>query len=641
MKFWHCDSEGKRMNRDEKLNILKEKNPFISSSVGDPREGKYPDVESVNENAFEGLCQLIRQKAANPAQSFAGLVLGEVGSGKTHLISRILECGSRSDPPFPFVYIQPIEDPGQTYRYLLREVIANLCHPADDTSDMTHLDRILAEIFKENIEKIFRPSDLRKHAIFRSKLLRDSTNIFRDNVITSAALEYVRRISLKFMTLKYPSFPDNFLKVLFQYRIPEKRLASLNWLKGSVIDVKEASLLEVPGRQNKSETFLEQETRNILNALSTIMARYCQLMVICFDQLGNLKTDEQIYSLGKMVEFLATTRAMLPIACFRTIQWNNKFKKKLDQHVVTKLQTNAYDIGGCTPEQALAIIRSRLAYVLGEGQENDLFPFDKKELIKTFQSGLDNPGKIITQANRQLRAILDKRRAEPLTSVEQLEDEFESQYQDILSDFKRYQPDREHLRRTLELFLNYNAPQNKFNIESLSRPGDKEKYIDMMCMIRLPDSQPVETIFIIDVEQNHVSVERSLREGINFFSRCPSGKAFYIRDARSAFPMPPRWPGANEMLEHFVECGGHIIFLDDKQAARWYALALLNCAVKEGEFTIFDAGNQMKFVSSEEFASFIREKIHGKKYPVFRDFGKALGLSPPDEQGQRSAKMKF
>ena len=617
------------MNRDEKLNILKEKNPFTSSSVGDPREGKYPDVESVNENAFEMLCQLIRQKAADPAQSIAGLVLGEVGSGRTHLISRILEYGSRFEPPFPFVYIQPIEDPGQTYRYLLREVIANLCHPMDEASDMTHLDRILAEIFKEEIEKIFRPSDLQKHARFLSKLLKDPTNIFRNNMMTPAVLEYVGKISLKFMTLEYPKFPDNFLKVLFQYRIPEKRLASVNWLKGSVIDDEETSLLGVPGRQNRSDMFLEQETRSVLNALGVLMARYRQLMILCFDQLGNLETDEQIHSLGKMVAFLAdTAKAMLPIACFRTLQWNNKFKKKLDQHVVSKLQTNAYDIGGCTPEQALALIRSRLAYVLGEDQENDLFPFDKHELIKTFQSGLENPGKIITQANWQLRAILDKRRAEPLSSVEQLEDEFESLYQNILSDFKRCQPDREHLRRTLELFLAHNAPQNKFNIESLSRPGDKEKYIDMMCIIRSPGSQPVKAVFIIDIEQNHASVERSLREGISFFNRHPSGKAFYIRDTRSAFPMISRWTDANEMLEHFMECGGHIIFLDDKQAARWYALALLNYAVKEGDFTIFDAGRQVKFVSSAEFASFIREKIHGKKYPVFRDFGKALGASP-------------
>lgn len=146
------------MNYHEKLDILKERNPFTSSSAGDPWEGKYPDVESVNRNAFEGICQLIKQKSADPAENFAGLVLGDVGSGKTHLIGRILEYGKRAEPPFSFAYIQPIEDPEQPYRYLLREVMVNLCHPVDGASGMSRLDRILAEIFKEEVEKYsYRP----------------------------------------------------------------------------------------------------------------------------------------------------------------------------------------------------------------------------------------------------------------------------------------------------------------------------------------------------------------------------------------------------------------------------------------------------------------------------------------------------
>ncbi|MDM8550099.1 hypothetical protein QUF72_08485 [Desulfobacterales bacterium HSG2] len=616
------------MNYHEKLDILKERNPFTSSSAGDPWEGKYPDVESVNRNAFEGICQLIKQKSADPAENFAGLVLGDVGSGKTHLIGRILEYGKRADPPFSFAYIQPIEDPEQPYRYLLREVMVNLCHPIDGASGTSHLDRILSEIFREEVEKIFRSSKVEKHIRFLGKLRRDPTEIFRNDMMTSAALKYVEERTFRFMTGEYPEFPDNFLKVLLQHWIPEKRPASVNWLKGSVMDDEDAALLEVPGRQNKSDAFLEQEARNILRTFGILMMRYGQPMVICFDRLENLETNGQIHSLGKMIEFLVdAAKAMLPVICFRTLQWDCKFRNKINRHVATRLENNTFRLEGCSTEQALEIIRCRLSFVTGEDRENDLFPFDRNELTRMFEAGLESPREIISRANHQLRKILGKMYSEPLSAIGQLQDEFESLYQHILSDFSRYQPDRERLRRALELFLKYVPSDIGFQIEGLTRPVGKEKHADFECTVKPAGSHSVKAIFIIDVEQNHTFAESNLKAGIDFFSKFPSGKAFYIRDARSPFPSL-RWSEANEMLEEFRKRGGHVIFLDDKQAARWYALALLNYAVNEGDVTIMDADNQMKFVSSEAFASFIREKIHGKAYPVFQDFDKALELAP-------------
>lgn len=619
------------MNYHEKLDILKERNPFTSSSAGDPWEGKYPDVESVNRNAFEGICQLIKQKSADPADNFAGLVLGDVGSGKTHLIGRILEYGRRADPPFSFAYIQPIEDPEQPYRYLLREVMINLCHPIDGTSGTSHLDRILAEIFKEEVEKIFRSSKVEKHIRFLGKLRRDPTEIFRNNMMTSAALKYVEERTFRFMTGEYPAFPDNFLKVLFQYWTPEKKSATVNWLKGSVMDDEDAARIGVPNRQDKSNAFLEQEARNILRTFGILMMRYGQPMVVCFDRLENLETNGQIHSLGKMIEFLVdAAKAMLPVVCFRTLQWDCKFRNRINRHVATRLETNTFRLEGCTTKQALEIIQRRLAFVIGEDLENDLFPFDKNELTRIFESGHESPREIISRANHQLRKILDKTYSEPLSAIGQLQDEFESQYQHILSDFSRYQPDRDRLKRALELFLKHIPSDIGFQIEGLTRPVDK-KYIDFECTAKPAGSSSVHVIFIIDMEQNHTFAESSLKTGIDFFDKFPSGKAFYIRDSRSLFPSPPRWPEANEMLEAFRNCGGHVIFLDDKQAARWYALALLNYAVNEGDVTIMDTDSQMKFVSSEAFASFIREKIHGKTYPVFRDFDKALALAPITE----------
>ena len=114
---------------DARLDLFRRHNPFTSSSVGDPWEATYPDVPSINEHAFRGLWQLIEQKTRSPALNCAGLILGEVGSGKTHLLGRILTQSKQTHSPCAFAYIQPLEDPEQTYRYLLREVMVNLFHP--------------------------------------------------------------------------------------------------------------------------------------------------------------------------------------------------------------------------------------------------------------------------------------------------------------------------------------------------------------------------------------------------------------------------------------------------------------------------------------------------------------------------------
>ena len=64
-----------------KLEILKTRNPFIASSVGDPWEEQYPDIAEVNRSAFEGIRDMIAQKTVTPTLPCAGLVFGETGSG--------------------------------------------------------------------------------------------------------------------------------------------------------------------------------------------------------------------------------------------------------------------------------------------------------------------------------------------------------------------------------------------------------------------------------------------------------------------------------------------------------------------------------------------------------------------------------
>jgi hypothetical protein len=97
--------------------------------------------------------------------------------------------------------------------------------------------------------------------------------------------------------------------------------------------------------------------------------------------------------------------------------------------------------------------------------------------------------------------------------------------------------------------------------------------------------------------------------------------------------LPPHWKTTNEKLQRFKALGGHVIFLDREHAARWYALALLSYAVREGDITLVTAEQQLHPVSHDELAAFIQPAFDGDEGSAFGEIEAVLGnpgVSPPD-----------
>ena len=125
------------------LALFRRHNPFTSSSVGDPWEATYPGCALDQRACFSWSLATHRPEDQHPALNCAGLIVGEVGSGKTHLLGRILTQRQQTRFPYAFAYIQPLEDPEQTYRYLLREVMVNLFHPMAASPQATQFRRLV------------------------------------------------------------------------------------------------------------------------------------------------------------------------------------------------------------------------------------------------------------------------------------------------------------------------------------------------------------------------------------------------------------------------------------------------------------------------------------------------------------------
>ena len=615
------------MNRDEALDILKKNNPFVSSSAGDPWKSKYPHVESVNKKTFDALKRLIDQKRQDLSLNAAGLVLGEAGSGKTHIIGRLLELARQKRDSVAFAYIQPIEDPEQTFRYLLREVVVNLCHPVEKSSGNSILDDLLAYPILECIETCFGGSKEKKHEKLLASIRSNPSRIFATRRLKPEARLRVAQSACFFLERSLPELPDGFLSALLRYRFGPDKRAAFQWLQGVAIDQEDCRALGARPRNERSAAFLEQEARGILNAFGTLLARYGIVLVVCFDRLENLESAEQIRSFGKMVEFLVDTApAMLPLVCCRGDLWDSGLKAKLNEHVTTRLATNPFVLEGCSPSLAMKVVEKRLAFVLGEKRDASFFPLDENKLRKTFEGEIQSPREIIVQANRILNEELGAERVEAPAIVRQLADAFNLQHENVLSDFERHPPDRTRLRLAIELLLSHTGDAAGFCADNFRKI---DECVDFMCRIQSKhaprkNGASKDAVFIVDVEEDFYPVGKCLQRGLDFLEKYPGGKAFYIRDARCPFPPYPRWPATNRKREKFENSGGTTVFLQKEQAARLYALAFLKYAVKEGDVSVIDYNQNTRSATMEDLEEFVRVWVHGGEDPFFKEFDRIV-----------------
>jgi len=636
------------------LKILIERNPFISSSVGDPWVSRYPNVPDINYHAFSGMLSLMGQKSDHPALNCACLILGEVGSGKTHLIGQMLEHGRKADFPFTFAYIQPIEDALAPYSYLLRETIVNLCHPLDRTigasSWDTQLFRLVIHIFKEIDPNYKVPASLH-HGIthkaesgkkpsaglfqkLQHKIL-DLSKLSRFNTVAAQSSKYLNKIhkkALDSIRKTYPEISKRFLQVLFSYTDPEKQATAIEWLKGNILDSEECHILNVPDRSQKSRSALENEAREILTSLGILLGRYKMPMLVCFDRLENLTSDDQIHALGKMMEFLVDkVQAMLPLGCFRGQQWEEKYRNKLNQHIISRLENNQYELQACSVDQAIQIVESRLNSVL-DNTWPDLYPFTRQELTDLYKDRLYNPRAIITIANERLRKKLNQQPQKVLSPMETLVKAYENKKQEIFRDMDLYPPDRSRLRKALLLFMNFRPIKNTFGrIASIQNYTDNSEQIDLVMTIDHVSGKKVPVIFIIDHELHHMSVTSRIQTGITCLIDNSPTKVVYIRDARCIFPPPPKWKETNNKLQRFKRLGGHAIFLGLDNAAWWYALTLLSYEVNEGDISVVDSNLQTRAVTWKEFEEFVCQQIKGEAYIAFQNLEAALAAQPTEK----------
>ena len=586
--------------------LLQKNNPFTSNAAADPWFNSFPDVVSINRRAFEEILILIERKAADPRMPLAGMVLGEAGEGKTHLLRRILIACLKSKSPALFVFVKPLFHPKRPLHHLLQEIVLCLSKSGDGEDGFSQFERLVAEIMRDFVR--YRVTECPLDATpnnrrFLDQFEADVFHIFTNGLKVHAdSMEIIEKEAVRYIHSQVPETGKRFLDVIFQYKTPEKRGLVRDWLKGSVLDEEDCDILGVSSRAHLSDEAREQEAREMILTLGALFARYHLPMILCFDQLDNLIQPDLIAGFAGMIHLLVNDAAnMLPLAFIRADSWSERFQKYPDSAFIHRMESNKLQLSGCTPDEAEELISQRIAQMLGEGTreslvlETWLLPRLKPKL-----SAWNSPREVILFANRIIRHAAGESSAGLPAIAESLTAEYQSACEAVAVDFDAWDPESEYLKRAAELFLG-----NRENVLSCE-PGEN-KYMTWTGTLKTSgddrNGKEIPYACFINTAKNWQRVSATLDQCRTFLLKHPDGVCTYVSDARCVFS--PTWKATIEKRGEVEILGGNIVILDRQAAVYWYGLVSLSLKIGSGDI-LLDGDHGLRTATDRDLANFLR-----------------------------------
>ncbi|MDR2117468.1 MAG: ATP-binding protein [Planctomycetaceae bacterium] len=592
------------------LDTLRTKNPFADNAAANPWSCIFPDVLSINSKPFEEIARLISTKAGNPEQPLAGLILGESGMGKTHLLRRILDYCRNSDTTTLFVFVKPLFDPDKPLHHLLQEIVLNLSRQTSSVYSFSQFERLVAEIMRDYVHHRVTnnaadntPSNQRFLKQFESDVFHIFTN---QQKVRGNSMEIIEKEAVNYIHSQVPETNKNFLRVIFQYKTYQKRGLVRDWIKGGILSDDDCEILGVKSRANLSEKALEHEARDMLLSLGVLFQRYRLTMVVCFDQLDNLIDSKLIGGFASMIHLLVNDlSSMLPLAFIRADSWNERFKKNSDRAFSDRLESNKIPLSNCTREQAKELIITRFDTIFPEKDKDE--ELVKSWLLEQFDTELNadlSPREVIYLANRIVRDSDSVPVLFPSVS-ECLAVEYRIAQETVAADFDSWDPESEYLKKALEIWLQsrrFIRDNNEGKEKYTTRTG---YFVSTIKDVRNEEiSEIIPFGFFINTSKNWSVVSAILRRAIEFLNENPNGRCVYIADQRCNFS--PKWK-ANELREEFERLGGIFLILDEATVIYWYGLVALFWKIGNGDI-LLETEQNLRTATENDLTIFLSDQ---------------------------------
>ena len=542
---------------------LRENNPFSSPASPLPWNNNNPDLLNLSRDTSDGIEQLIKRKRLEPAVPIGGLILGEAGTGKTHMLMRILRRLRSNAQLAVFVTVKAFTAPSNVTQHLLTEIFNSLRQL--HRNGRSQFDMVVSEFMKAYSER-------RRNDGF-------------DSIESLDTRVYIKK--------DIPNLDRNFLKCVLLYLSASDegvKIDILDWLQ-SGLDDEDSLRLGLPSRDTSlmSDARREQDAENVLISLGLMLGYAKVPMIICFDQLDGIKDKENhrelIAAWGNIISFLMNDLSgILPLCFMRAQTWNDVFLPVLDEAVVQRVKNNLMTMKACSIKQAQQIIHDRVKLAFGDETE-EIYNWLISQM--TLTNGI-SPRDVIELANRVITSP-----DTPVTENEEILNTIRNVYGD---EYKKIQaaptswpPNADHLTLALEVWLS--------SIEGFTVSATKEKYIRLMGL-----HGNKKFAFIVTTAKGHSTVSAALKAGMSFISEYPGSECFYISEDKTH---KKTWKQANDNLRKFENAGGYSLILDKDTRISWYALTALVNRIDNGDVNLYlPSGNRP--ATRADIKSFVR-----------------------------------
>ncbi|MBQ9596250.1 MAG: ATP-binding protein [Synergistaceae bacterium] len=560
---------------------LRENNPFMSSASPLPWNNTTPDLVQLNRVASEEIESLILQKRRQPSVPLAGLILGEPGSGKTHMLTRMLRKLRLHAKLAIFVTVRTFLDPESVRHHLLSEILISLTQ--FHSANKSQFDMLVNEVLES----------------FREQRLNDG---FTD----------ISKIDPKiYMARDMPGIDKRVLKCLSIYSgTTDKNVkwSVLEWLREGLDDedshnlglpVRDVNSMSVPARESEAE--------KILVSLGLLLAYAKVPMIVCFDQLDAMKDRELIQAWGSVINLLMNDLSgVLPLCFVKFTIWNDILKPNLDPSVYQRLEHHRIIMKECSLDQAKLLIYDRIAASFRDSA-NEKYNWLISRLGDTLKPGF-SPRMVIELANKVIftddkpdttstSGRKPKLKSESGSGSESESEIFKTirnvyneECRKIKAQPSSWPPSAENLTLALSTWLD--AREN-FEVTSENKRGHLKIQ---------GESGGKKYSFFIVTPKVHISAANALKQAIELMNQSPDNECFYVSETKVH---KRTWRRTNEILQDFQDNGGHAYILDKDSRIDWYGLAALVNRIDNGDVDLFlDSGHRT--ATRDDIREFVR-----------------------------------
>ncbi|UCE12801.1 MAG: hypothetical protein JSV04_11475 [Candidatus Heimdallarchaeota archaeon] len=387
--------------------ILGKANPFRSTSVGDPWQVGIIDVEEINRKATRVVIETL-DEVRSTGRSGMCMILGDAGTGKTHVLARLRRIAEEKD--FLFISVRPLGDIQRIYGHILQEIMISL-RKKGEGDEYSPLERFIGEMVSRALSEGLPDNPIAQS--LASSFGSDPMKIFhfKPEKFYSTNL---RKLAINYLA-RSPDVDIQFLEVLFHTLNPTTRPTAFKWLSG--IDISESDLerLGVPHSINSEG--------RALSIIQTLTALARKPILLSFDQLESIyirfKRDSGIQILfDSLTNLYNQCPHLLVLAMVQSVVWNESIVKEVPEYSRQRIDYIT-SLERLTPENATLLTKSRLETLFkdsGVSPPFQTYPFAEDYISIASQNTEGNPRLFLRHLRDRLNEFKDRGLIRKLTS---------------------------------------------------------------------------------------------------------------------------------------------------------------------------------------------------------------------------------